>query len=596
MRSPVLYILASCLSACCILATVTIIYAVSQNPSDVKKELLEKMKLVARPSTVTDIHGHNLGQFVEEARYPVMLSQVPLLVRKAFLAAEDQDFYGHPGISIKSLVRSVLVNVSRDRLSQGGSTITQQLVRSHLLTQKKSYIRKIREIHLALKLETQMNKNQILEMWLNSIYFGNNAWGIEAASKHYFNKTSRSLTLAEGSLLAGVIQAPSRLAPHNNIKEALKRRDYVLRRMQANQWISRRQGFMTAKTVPAVFKDGRAIDAESRPWVTESARSELWRRFEMWGLPRSGVKIMTNIDHNWQTIAERLISKHLATYARQGMEAAFVAIDTGSGEIRTMVGGTDFSRSQFNRVTQMNRPYGSGLFPLVYAWASEAGVTTIGRAQSLGAAAIDSKFQDVDRVAASLGYGVLREKFIDAGVRVKSSLALEEMSGSPLTLAQGWRVLTGRPVRIGMPLIRTVTTAAGDVINIGDAESPKSPGIGEAPAFAVRRWLQISGMTQRSSELVRYRSEASWNAWSVAFSDKIIGVLWVGVEAKPPKNPNTFNQIKLSGERMLDEWLQATGQSLVPANEISRAPMGLSWHLLKTPDGRVNRVPFPTSF
>jgi len=187
------------------------------------------------PPAVTRVYANDnvtlLGEFYLQKRYPLALSKIPITLQRAFIAAEDKEFYQHPGVNFSAIVRAFLTNWNEGKTVQGGSTITQQIVKTVLLTPERSYRRKIQEMILALRLERKLNKEQILELYLNQIYLGSGAYGVEAAAREYFNKSVNDLTLPETAMIAGLAPAPSVYDPFKNLEGAKQRQRYVLERM-----------------------------------------------------------------------------------------------------------------------------------------------------------------------------------------------------------------------------------------------------------------------------------------------------------------------------------------------------------------------------
>ena len=194
-----------------------------------------------RPPLVTTVlarDGSVIGQLYRERRFLVTLDQLPKFVPQAFLAVEDDQFYNHPGVDLKAIARAAIANFQHGRTTQGGSTITQQVVKRLMLTPEKSYERKLKEAILAYRLEQQLSKDDILTLYINQIFLGNNAYGVEAAARVYFAKHANELTIAEAALIAGLGQSPSTYNPYRNPKAAEKRQQHVLRRLRDLAWIS----------------------------------------------------------------------------------------------------------------------------------------------------------------------------------------------------------------------------------------------------------------------------------------------------------------------------------------------------------------------
>ena len=421
--------------------------------------------------------GQLISEFFFEKRYLTPIDKIPLVVRAAFVAAEDSKFYEHPGIDFEGILRAFFVNVRAGDVVQGGSTITQQVVKSLLLTPERSYRRKIREVILSLKLERELSKDEILYLYLNQIYLGDGNYGIGAAARSYFGKDPSELTLPEAALLAGLPKAPSRYSPTRNAEGALMRQRYVLKRMLEEQLIDE-------ASYHAAIHQGLSVVQRNKPratpgsYYTEYVRRYLVEHFGERATYHQGFRVYTamnldlqqqaedtvrrgiekldlalgylgprtklakeevehrlaldNADPNLAELEVGRIYEGVVTEVKSGkitvtvgrhtsqvdvskvdwhaevtakdrsfevgdlvettpvegksgrllaltqspeVEAALVAIDTRTGQVKAMVGGYDYARSQFNRATQAFRQPGSAFKPLVYAAAFDSGFT-----------------------------------------------------------------------------------------------------------------------------------------------------------------------------------------------------------------------------
>ncbi|HEV8599273.1 MAG TPA: transglycosylase domain-containing protein [Gemmatimonadales bacterium] len=297
-----------------------------------------------------------------ELRIPVRLGELPDHLVAAVLAVEDQRFYGHHGVDVYRIGGALLANLRAGEITQGGSTVTQQLAKNLFLSAGRSPVRKLREAALALALEARYSKARILEAYLNEIYLGQDGGraihGVGAAARYYFGKEARGLGLAESALLAGMIRAPNRTAPTRNPESARQRRDLVLRLMLQQQRISRtaaaralRVGIPT-RAYPAQVVDGR--------YFRDFAARQVDFR-----LPARGVAIYTTLDATLQRAAERAVRYGVGRLRAPGVEAALVAFDPRTGEVLALVGGRDYGSSQFNRAVDARRQPGSAFKPVV---------------------------------------------------------------------------------------------------------------------------------------------------------------------------------------------------------------------------------------
>ena len=263
-------------------------------------------------STVYDYRGRYYGDIGVERRYYVKIDEIPEKVIQAFVAAEDRNFFKHPGIDLGAIVRATIANIKAGRIVQGGSTITQQLARNLFLTRERTIRRKIREALLALKIERVFDKRKILELYLNQIYLGNGAYGVEAASRVYFGKSVKELTLEEAALLAGLPKAPSKFNPFVNPELAKKRRDYVLRRMLEEGYITREE-YEVAVNKPVVVKTENRYRMSD--YVLDMVKEYLIEKYGDLAL-QGGLKIYTTIDKDLQTLAVRVLKKGLKRVAK----------------------------------------------------------------------------------------------------------------------------------------------------------------------------------------------------------------------------------------------------------------------------------------
>jgi penicillin-binding protein 1A len=310
---------------------------------------------------------------------PVKLNEISPAVIQAIVATEDRRFYEHHGVDPVGIIRATFINLTSKRLSEGASTITQQLVRNLFLSNERSFTRKFREIILALKLEMELPKERILELYLNSIYFGEGAYGIGAAAEAYFHKTPYQLTLPESALLAGLPQAPSRLNPFENPKQAYMRRSEVLKNLvevQAttlDQITPYTQGNGTRESL---FLTSRRQQIKNlAPYFTQWVQDRVQALYSMddqtfW---QSGMVIHTTIQPQLQQQTNRSISQNARAWGRSGkdQQAASVSVDVQTGAILAYSGGKDFTESQFDRVTQSLRSPGSVFKMFTYAGAFE---------------------------------------------------------------------------------------------------------------------------------------------------------------------------------------------------------------------------------
>ena len=344
----------------------------------IMRDLPRAADLSARPmSQVTRLYDRTgtqlLYEFYDERRIFVPLAEVAPVMRKATLAAEDVNFYTHPGFDIRGIARAILNDLMRRRTggggAVGGSTITQQIVKRVLLSDEQTYTRKLRELVLAVQVERLYAKDEVLELYLNQVFYGNQSYGIEAAALSYFGKHASELTLAEATILAGLVQAPSEYDPARNPRAALARQDEVLDVMVRHGMATRGEAD-AARAEAERFEYQRLQSRMMVPHFSFFARDELARRVDPEAL-RRGLRVITTIDLGMQDTAQGIVTRRVEALRKQQVNnGALVAIDPRTGEILAMVGSANFDDpaidGQVNVATAMRQP-GSSFKPLAWA-------------------------------------------------------------------------------------------------------------------------------------------------------------------------------------------------------------------------------------
>jgi penicillin-binding protein 1A len=321
-------------------------------------------------SHIFDVKGKHLTSLHGEAnREVVPLDEISPHLKRSVMAIEDSYFYSHKGVNITSTGRALKANFNRGETTEGGSTVTMQLVKNLFLSPERAVTRKIAEAVLALRVEQVFQKNEILELYLNQIYWGHNNYGAETASQSYFGKSVRDLNLAESAMMAGVIQAPEELSPFYNIKAATERQHVVLQRMVDLKWISPQEQ-QKAKDYKIKLGKITSFQGSEIPYVTEAIVKEVTKKFGRDALLKGGLRIQSSIDTKMQRIAEDTVNRSYRTGADQ---MALVAVDPRTHYVKAMVGGIDYKKSQYNRATQAIRQPGSAFKPIVYYAAFASG-------------------------------------------------------------------------------------------------------------------------------------------------------------------------------------------------------------------------------
>jgi penicillin-binding protein 1A len=325
------------------------------------------------PSEATRIYaadGQLIASLYQENRASVPLAKIPMTLRRAVIDTEDAAFYHHHGIALRGVLRASFRNVRERGLAEGGSTITQQLARNLFLTNEKALSRKIAEMLLAIQIERRLTKDEILERYLNQVYFGQGAYGVEAASEVYFGKSVAGLNLPESALLAGLIRAPSYYSPYDHLDRAKVRRAEVLQRMvDVGDITPQQMRAAAAAPVHLVEKGNLGYIGIRAPYFVSYILPQLLQRYGEDVLYKGGLRIYTTLDLALQARAEAAVRTGLDQAARQHLNAhqgAMVVLDPTTGYIRAMIGGYDYRTSQFNRAWQAHRQPGSAFKPFTY--------------------------------------------------------------------------------------------------------------------------------------------------------------------------------------------------------------------------------------
>jgi len=488
----------------------------------------------------------------------VRLGEVSPILRDAVIATEDRRFYSHFGVDLRGTARALLSNLRAGGVVAGGSTLTQQLAKNLFLTPERALRRKMQELILALWLEARLTKDQILELYLNRVYLGAGAYGVEAAAQRYFGKPASQIDLAEAALLAGLLQAPSRYAPTNDLQRANDRAATVLRLMVETGKITQEQA-AEARAEPAQLATagGSEVAGHFADWVLDGLTEHL-------GKPRASWVVRTTLDPRLQRAAEQAVASELAPYP--GIEAAVVLLD-GTGAIRAMVGGRSYRTSRFNRAAFGQRQPGSAFKPFVFLAALEAGwepddviedapFTVAGWTPSnpsgrhFGRITLDEALaRSINTVTVKLSQEVgpaevaerARMLGVASDLRPVPSLALGTSEVTPLELTAAYQPLATDGVRRPVFGVARVSDAAARVVyQHRDTEVPVVDpaiarqlqtmlanvvrnGTGRAAALADRRAMGKTGTTQG------YR-----DAWFVGFSGEMISGVWVGRDDNQP--------------------------------------------------------------
>jgi penicillin-binding protein 1A len=325
---------------------------------------------------IYDIKGKLIASLHGEAnREVVPLDKISPHLKRAVIAIEDSHFYQHHGVNPGAVVRAFRANWAEGRTVEGGSTLTMQLVKNLFLNPKQAFSRKLAESVLSMRVEQIFTKDQILEMYLNQVYWGHNTYGAETAAQSYFGKHAADLTLAESAMMAGLIQAPENLSPFVNLKAAKQRQQEVLNRMVDLKWITDSEAREALKQ-PIKLGKITSFQTSQIPYLTEATVQELTRKFGRDAVLKGGMRVQTTIDTQFQRMAEDVVKAGHESLLAQGVYAdqmALVAVDPRTHFVKAMVGGVDYRKSQYNRAIQALRQPGSAFKPFVYYVAFASG-------------------------------------------------------------------------------------------------------------------------------------------------------------------------------------------------------------------------------
>jgi penicillin-binding protein 1A len=531
-----------------------------------------------KPSITSKVYSDDnrlLAEFYVENRTPVTLTDVPETFLQALIATEDSRFYKHPGIDIRGIARALYRNIRAGTIREGGSTLTQQLAKVLFLTPEKSYVRKLKELALALRIEQRYTKREILTLYCNQIYFGSGAYGVESAARIYFGKPSKELTLAECALLAGLPRSPKYYSPFREPEHAGGRRAYVLNRMASLGFITRQQADEAKKASLPVQQ--KVVAGGPAPYFVEYIRQRVEERFGSGILYSGGLNIYTNINDELQRYAEQAVKTGLARVeARRGkkgaslppLQAALIAIEPASGRIRALVGGRDFSESQFNRAWQAFRQPGSAFKPIIYAAALERGfgaadllddsplTVPIDRTRNWKPENFTKTYQGPVTVRKALAWSLnvptvrLFQKIgIDETIRfsrklgIKSplapvpSLALGSADLTLLELTSAYTVFAAHGVRVEPGSILMVTDSTGRTLYVNDSvpEQVLKPETAYLVTNLLRGVIE-RGTGWKARELGRPAAGKTGttndyhDAWFIGYTPGLAAGVWVGYD------------------------------------------------------------------
>lgn len=524
-------------------------------------------------SRLLDARGNVLAVFSPDNRshHPVGLKEISPLLIQATLAVEDRKFYEHTGFNFKSMGRAVIVNLENGSRSQGASTLTQQLARNLYLSHEKTWTRKAKEAMYTLQLEMKYSKDDILRMYLNEIYYGHGAYGIDAASEMYFGKPAASLDLAESALLAGIPKGPTYYSPYTHPDNAKKRQHLVLTAMvdlgeitqaeadraEAEPWNLKPRGQQAASLTAPYFRDYVGAEAAKLLGMTPDE------------LEMEGLNVYTTLDPDMQAAAEQAVAHGMD--GAGDLETGLVSIDPRTGFIKAMVGGVNYRTNQFNHALATTRQPGSSFKPIMYLTAlSEKAMTgltvfnsqptlfhydnnrktyqprnfgdkylgEINMRQAIAASDNIYAVNTIMKVGTEKVIEMARKMGIDSPLADVPSLALGASPVSPLEMAGAFAAIGNGGVKMPATSILKITDAQGNV----RYETPQAQGesiVSPAAAYVLTRLMEgvfeTGGTGNRVASLIKRpvagkTGTTDTDAWMVGFTPELATAVWVGYD------------------------------------------------------------------
>ncbi len=519
--------------------------------------------------TFEDADGKVIATRGPRHGHPVRLSELPPYVPRAFLAAEDRRFYQHGPIDVQGVTRALWANWRAKRTVQGGSTLTQQLAKTLYLKPDQTLVRKFQEAVIAYRIEAQMSKDEVLELYLNRIFFGDNAYGIDAAAQTYFGKPASALDLQEAALLAALPKAPTRLALTNDMSAALHRSRLVLENMRAEGWITTRDEAAALSAPPKLAPE--APGEGDYGYVLDMAAAQA---VQIAGGSAPDLVVRLTIDPALQAAAQSAVREALAQDGRRaGPRQGALVLLAPDGAIKALIGGTDHHASAYNRATQAQRQPGSAFKPFIYAAALEAGVkptdirqdapihiglwspTNYGGGYRGPVTVADALARSINTVAVRLAdevgvdkVGEIAHRFGFAGIPAtpELSIALGTYEVSLLELTGAYQVFQTGGQRNQTYLIREIATRRGDIL----FSRPPSAGVEVYDAVHADQMVKmlegvvLEGTGTRAAfgrpAAGKTGTSQNWrDAWFVGFTPDWVCGVWVGNDDGTPMNQVT---------------------------------------------------------
>jgi len=557
-------------------------------------------------SVITDRNGAEIAKlFAEQDRTDRALADIPVPLRQAVISTEDQRYYEHKGVDPFGIARALWVDITQGK-RHGGSTITQQYVVNAFVERENTITRKVKEAMLAYRVEKELSKDKILELYLNTIYFGHGAYGVESASEVYFGEKVEKLTLAQSAMIAGVIKSPGRYSPYLDPEAAKNRRDTVLTQMNEQGYITSAE--MQAAKAEEIAPVGLKQTAAQAPYFVEYVKARLTEEYGAEALYRSGMNVRTTIDLRMQKAAEKAVADNLNKVGDPS--AALVAINPVTGEILAMVGGRDFSTQQFNVAVQGKRQPGSAFKPFVLASALEQGVSPE-QAYPSGAASFALPNGQTWKVTGASGgkSGLMRlreatENSVNSvfaklildtdpketvkmaerlgvrtGIEPVPAIALGglEQGVSPLEMASAYGTFAAGGKHTVPYGIAQVDDAAGKALY--SAETSATQAIDPALAYLTTDILRgvISNGTGTAAKIGRPAAGKTGttqeyrDAWFVGYTPQLVCAVWVGYPESQQEMKNVHGRKVTGGSFPAEIWADFMKGALASAPEVEFA-------------------------
>ena len=557
--------------------TAAFIYAYEEISLDADKLINYKPET---SSVILDRNGNKLAYvYKRQHRLYATYDEIPGILVEGLVAMEDTQFFEHNGVNPDAIIRALVKDIKAGKFVEGGSTLTQQLIKNKILSNEKKLARKLKEAILAMKIEHELSKEDIIERYLNEISYGNNYFGVKTAANGYFHKELSELTLKESAMLVGLPNAPSYYNPLRHYKRALNRANNVLYRMKSIGWLTESDYLAAVKESPKVYKTPLAQNIA--PYIVD----EVVRRFKgrLGDIRTGGYKIYTTIDMKQQEIARDAVSfaykkalkKYKESPKKSTLNAAFVAVESSTGDVLAMVGGVDYHTSAFNRATQAERQPGSAFKPFIYQTALDMGynpaspLTDLARTfhyylngkpkvwapknyerdfkgfMPLREALVHSRNLATINLVSDLGVATIRKRlaFLDVPhIPRDMSIALGNLGLSPMKMAQIFSVFANKGHMIEPRLVSKVISREGAVLyetrpkEISDFTQPEQAylmtdilkdvikrGTGRN---AQVKGIELAGKTGTTNKNV--------DAWFCGYSPTIEAIVWFGRDNNRP--------------------------------------------------------------